>query len=186
MISRNIFWFAVRRQSHHFVLAAVDSETGVVSEGAVEQSQAVGKAQFFQQRDLVSLADADRAGGPLADAVDRQDRGFFERRRIERAGGMALVMIAEEQFPLKLLAELSSPRARSSSPPAFASSVRIKSGIQSFSFIQSGIAFRNELKSGRRVVEIGFEQTIKFQQRLVVEADVVELVGVQIRLRCRQ
>src|SRR6266850_2231850 len=42
---RDIFWFSIWRQSHHFVLAAVDLEPGVVSEGAVEQSQAVRETQ---------------------------------------------------------------------------------------------------------------------------------------------
>src|SRR6185295_4258065 len=99
---RNVFWFAVRSESHHFVFAAVDFESGVVGEGAVEQSETVGKAQLLKQRNFVSLSDSNRTGGPLADTVDRQDGCLFERRRIKRAGGVAFVMIAKEQFPLKL------------------------------------------------------------------------------------
>src|SRR6478735_5976306 len=99
---RNVFWLAIRREAHHFVFAAVNSESGIVSECAVEQSQTIGKAQLLYQRDLVSFTDADGAGGPLANAVDGQDGSFFERRRVECAGCVALMVIAEEQLPLKL------------------------------------------------------------------------------------
>jgi hypothetical protein len=39
----------------------------------------VGEAHLLHDRDAVALADAERAGGPLARAVDGQDRGVVER-----------------------------------------------------------------------------------------------------------
>ena len=56
---RNILRLAVGRQAHHFVFAAVDFESGVISKGAVQQTEAVGKAQLLQQSNLVSFSDAD-------------------------------------------------------------------------------------------------------------------------------
>ena len=42
-------------------------------------------------------ADAERRRAPLADAVERQDRRLVERAREERAGGVALVVVGEDQ-----------------------------------------------------------------------------------------
>src|SRR5262249_40822146 len=66
---RNVLRRSIRRQAHDFVLAAVDPEASVVRKGAVEQAEAVGESQFFEQRDLVALAGANRAGRPLAHSV---------------------------------------------------------------------------------------------------------------------
>ena len=44
---------------------------------------------------------------------------------------------------------------------------------------QIGIAVRNELKPLRREGQIGFDQPLEFQQRLVVEHDVVEFVALE-------
>ena len=66
----DVFRFAVRRQAHYFVFAAVNFEAGVISEGAVKQTEAVRKAQLFQQSNFVAAADADRTRGPFAHAID--------------------------------------------------------------------------------------------------------------------
>src|SRR6266446_2883629 len=89
---RNVFWFAVRREAHHFVFAAVNSESGVVSERAIEQSQTIGTAQLLHP-----------------------ERHRFEKRT----------------------------------------------------------------ESGGRIIEIGFEQTVEFQQGLVIEAYVAQVFGVE-------
>src|SRR6266851_2493768 len=175
---RNVFWFAIRRQAHHFVFAAVNSESGVVSERAIEQSQTIGKAQLLEERDLVSFTDADRAGGPLANAVDGQDGSFFERRRVECAGCMTLVMIAEEQLPSELFSQLLRG--------AF---ILFTTCLCQLSANQVGHPklllhperqrFEKRTESGGRIIEVGFEQTVEFQQRLVIEAYVVQVFGVE-------
>ncbi len=43
------------------------------------------KAQFVRQLDLVAAPDTKAGRGPFADAVQRQDRRFFEGRREESA-----------------------------------------------------------------------------------------------------
>ena len=103
---RQVLWPSVRREAHDFVFAAVNFESGVVRERAVEQTETVGKAQLFQQSDLIPATDTDRTRGPLADAIDCQNRSLFKRRRIKRAGGVTLVMIAEQQLPFEFLAGL--------------------------------------------------------------------------------
>src|SRR5439155_11560740 len=50
---------AIGRQSHHFVFAAVDFETCVVSESAIEQTQTIWEAKLFEQRDFISFPDSD-------------------------------------------------------------------------------------------------------------------------------
>ena len=47
--------------------------------------------------ELVAPADGERGGGPLADAVQRQDRGLVEGRGVEGAGRVAQVVLAEQQ-----------------------------------------------------------------------------------------
>ena len=53
---------------------------------------------FFQNLEVVSLAMRDRRGGPFADAVHGQDHGFFKGRRKEGAGGVAQMVLGEEEF----------------------------------------------------------------------------------------
>ena len=84
----------------------------------------------------VAPADRDRGRRPLADAVHGQHRGLLERRGKEGGGGVALVVLGEEQ--LRLDAFAARPRAASApSPGRF---------WKSFSLSQTGIAMRNERK----------------------------------------
>ena len=52
----------------------------------------------------------------------------------------------------------------------------------SLSFSHSGIARRKLRKPARRVRQIRFEQALELRERLVVEGDVIELLGRQARL----
>jgi hypothetical protein len=49
--------------------------------------------------------------------------------------------------------------------------------IQSFSLSHNGIAIRNERQPRGRARGIGLEQTVELDQRLLVEADQIELLG---------
>ena len=93
---------AVRRQAHQLVLAAVDLEAAVVGERPSTAARANAEtAAACVSVDPVAAADADGGRAPLADAVERQDRGLVERAREERAGRVALVMIGEDERRLE-------------------------------------------------------------------------------------
>ena len=47
-------------------------------------------------RKILAAADRCRRGGPLADAVERENDGTIERRGIERRCRVAQMMLAEE------------------------------------------------------------------------------------------
>ena len=51
----------------------------------------------------------------------------------------------------------------------------MSSAIHSFSLSHSGIAIRNELPAARRAGDVGLEQPLELDQRLLVEADEIEL-----------
>ena len=48
--------------------------------------------------------------------------------------------------------------------------------MKSFSLIQSGPAMRNDRKPARRDAEVGLEDALELEQRLVVEADVGQVL----------
>ena len=54
----------------------------------------------------------------------------------------------------------------------------MSSAIQSFSLSHSGIAIRNDRQPARRAGDVGLEQPVELDQRLLVEADQIELLVV--------
>ena len=61
--------------------------------------------QLVRERDPVAAADAERGRRPLADAVEREDRRFLERRREEGAGRVRFVVLGEDEALLVLPAQ---------------------------------------------------------------------------------
>ena len=151
---------AVRRQSHQLVLAAVHLEAAVVGECGVQQPERMRKLQLACQRDLVAPPDAQRRRAPLADAVEGQDRGLVERARKERARGVALVMVGEDERRLRRRR-----RALAGSPSADAI----------FSLSHTGIAIAKLWNPGGAYAEVRLEQPLELAQRLLVEHDVVDV-----------
>src|SRR5258705_8553821 len=85
-------------------------------------------------------------------------------------------MIAEEKFPLKLFAQLLCGALvcfAACLPELGANQVRHPKLL----LHPKRQGFEEGTETGRSVVEIGLEETIEFQQGLVVEANVVELIG---------
>ena len=127
---------AVGREAHHLVLARIDLEAGVVGEGRVEQAERVREVDLLQHLELVALAEAERRGRPLADAVHAEDRGLLEGRR--------------ERTPRRRGSDGArrTAGASASRSPAATSSSRRAAGVfwNSFSFSHSGMAMRNEVK----------------------------------------
>src|SRR5215471_11528631 len=99
--------FAVRREPHDLVLTRIHLKTRIIGERGVEQSKGVRKMDFLQHLDTVIPTDADRSGGPLADAVHCQDQRFVEGGRIKSTRRMTLVMLCEKQLALPV--EISRP-----------------------------------------------------------------------------
>ena len=92
-----VFRRSVGREPHQLVLARIDLEAGVVGEGGVEEAQAVRKVNLLVDLQVLAFADGNRGGRPFAHAIEREDGSLVERRRVERGGCMAQMMLAEGQ-----------------------------------------------------------------------------------------
>ena len=83
---------------------------------------------------------------------------------------MALMMLGEQQLA-----------ARPCRSARYAFSAFSRFGFwNSLSLIQSGMAMRNEAKPARRIGEIGFEQPLELDERLLEEDDVVDVVEIDV------
>src|SRR5262245_9979539 len=155
----DVLWLAIGSQTHDLVFAGVDLEARIVGEGGIEQAERVGPLKLLVDLDVVPAPDAHRCGCPLADAVDREDGRFLERRRKERARGVRLVMLAVENRSviLKRVADLSSGEELLLDPE--------RSGFQKLN------------EAARCNAKVSFENPLEFEQRLVVEADAIEVGG---------
>ena len=150
---------AVRREAHQLVLARVDAEPREVGERGIEEAERVRKADLVRQLDAVAASRAVGRRGPLADAVHRQDRRLLERRREERAGGVGFVMLREDDRLAVAPAQPTRDLAR-----------------QAELLARPGGSEPDELpEPARRVGEVGFQQAVELQERLLVEADGIEV-----------
>ena len=157
---------AVRGETHQLVLTRVHLEAGEVGEGRVQQAQGVREAHLSDQANPVAAPHAVAGGGPFAHAVQRQDRGLLERRRKEGARGMRLVVLGEDEPPGVRAAQTA---------PQLARQIQLLAQPQRH-------RLEERPKPLRRVGEVGLEQALELQERLVVEADVVQLLGGHARL----
>src|ERR1700730_11639986 len=162
---------AIRRQSHNLVLAGIHLEAGVVGEGRVKQAKRVREMDFLAHLDAVISANPDARGGPLSNTVHCEDQRLLERRRIESAGRVALVMLGEQQLVLPV--EVGRPR--------FAQHAK-KVLLQQFLLEPHWQSHAERGKPPRREGEIGLEQPFELDKRLLVKNDVIELVESQAAL----
>ena len=88
---------AVGRKPHQLVFARIDLEAGVIGERGVQQPERMGEMDLLDDLEPVVAPERERAGRPLSDAVQRQYRGRGVRRRKKGAGGVAQMMLAEDQ-----------------------------------------------------------------------------------------
>ena len=56
----------------------------ILSESLVKDAERVGKIHSTLDRDISFPTDTPRRAGEVAEAIDRHDRCFFERRYVER------------------------------------------------------------------------------------------------------
>jgi hypothetical protein len=154
---------AVWRESHELVLAAVDRESAVVRERRIEQPERVRKVQLVEQRDAIALPRADARRRPLAHAVECENRGLLERRWKKRAGRVRFVVFRKNEAPPVLPAQRVAQAARE---------VQLLPD-------PDGQRLSKRAEATRRVREIGLQQPVEFQERLVVKRDMVERAGVE-------
>ena len=119
------------------------------------------KLKLLQQTEAVALTHAQRSCAPLAHAVHGEDGGRVERAGQEGAGGVAFVMVSEDQRRF---------------------SGHLKALTQRASHVQ--FVFQPERhrqaktpEARRGVGKVSFQQPIEFRQRLVIKRDIAELFG---------
>src|SRR5262245_12676578 len=122
------------------------------------------KSHFAEQLDPVAAPRAIARRRPLADPVERQDRGLLERRRKERASGVGFVVLGEDVMLLVTSAE---------------PSVHLSGQVQLLPEPEWD-CFEKRSNPRGRVAQVGFEQALELQKGLVVKPDVIELARVEV------
>src|SRR5438552_16241149 len=112
--------------------------------------------QLLQQLEVAAAAHAERRRGPLADAVDREDRGLLEGGREERARRVRLVMLGVQDLPLV---------------PEGAADLVAEEEL----FFHPQWACHPELREpAGRDAEVGLQHALELEAGLVIEADICQ------------
>jgi hypothetical protein len=162
---------AVRRESHHFVLAGIHPEPGVIRECGVEQTEGVREVDLANDLEILAVAERKRGRRPLAHTVHRQDRGALERRGIERARRMAEMVLGEEQ----LLAPVDAVAER------FGHVVHEQALLEELLAYPDGQGLAERREAAWREREVRLQQPFEFEKGLVVERDPVDILGPHLR-----
>src|SRR5262245_31156032 len=117
------------------------------------------EAQLVRQGDLVAAASSIGSSRPLPDAVERQDGCLFIWRREKGAGGVRLVVVGENVATLVLMLE---PTIH------FPWQVELLAEPE-----RHGLQER--LEADRHIREVGLDQPLELDQRLVIERNEIEL-----------
>src|SRR5262245_30877840 len=156
----------VGRQAHHLVLAGVDLEAQVVGEGRVEQTDRVREGDLPQRGQLAAVAEPGRRRRPLADAVHAQDGGAREGRRVERGGGVGLVVLAEEDRGKRRRRVAAGERPQ----------LVLEKALQEHLLLEPDGHGRHEGSDApRRERQVRLEQALQLDEGLVVEGDVAQV-----------
>ncbi len=115
------------------------------------------------QFDPVAVADAEAGGGPLPHPVEGEDRGFLEGRREESRSGVRLVVLGEDDPAPVLTVELAANLSRQVELLPHPQRHRLEKGPE----------------ARRSKGEVGFEDALELEEGLVVEADVIQVPGLQ-------
>src|SRR5437660_1063164 len=124
------------------------------------------KREVLGKANAIAFAGAPGGGAPFADAVEREDGRLLKWARKERAGGMAFVMIQEQERRAGARRKLVANRL----------------AHEQLVFEPDRHRHAEAAKPARREREIGLQQTLKLRQGLFVEDDVVKLARRQARL----
>ncbi len=155
-----VLGLAVGGQSHQLVFARIDAKATEIREGRIEQTGRVREVQFVGECNPVAAAVPVAGRGPLAHAIHGQDRRLVERRWEERAGRMRFVVLRKDVlFAVSVLQTL----------VQFAPQVQL--------LLQPDRDRAQERpEPGRGKGKVRFQEPLEFQERLVVEAHVVQLL----------
>src|SRR5262245_14053959 len=124
------------------------------------------KLKMVLQLERVAAADAPGRGGPLANAIERENGGLLERARKECAGGVTLVMIHEEERCARLRRKAAADH----------------SAHHEFLAQPDWHRHHEAADSTGRERQLSLEQPLELQQRFVVKGDEIELVRGEPRL----
>ena len=103
------------------------------------------------------VADTEGRGGPLADTVDGEERRTCERRRVERARGVALVMLGKDDRPV----EVEFLRDQVRDPQLLLEPERHR--------------LDERAEPARRGGDVRFEEAFEFEKRLVIKRHHIEI-----------
>src|SRR5262245_25368216 len=98
---RAISWLPIRGKPHNFVFIFIDAEAEVACQCRIEETKRVRISDLAQRGKVAACADELGRGTPLADAVDRQDTGLLEGRRVERRCRVREMMVGVYDRPLE-------------------------------------------------------------------------------------
>ena len=158
-----VLGLTIRRESHQLVFARVHFEAAEVRECRIQHAERMREPQFVGELNLVPLSNAPGRSGPFTDTVHGEDRGLIKWRRKERARRVRLVMFGKDNPPRE-------PAAQSVAD--FAAQMQL--------LPQPDRQRRQKRsKAARRECQIRFNQPVELQQRLLVEADIVQPIGRQ-------
>ena len=154
----DVLRLAVGGEAHDLVFARVHLEARVVGERAVEHADRVREVDRAEELELVALSHAVGRGRPLADAVDREHGRLVEGRGVERRGRVRLVVLSEEDLAL------------------VAGELLTNHGARVELLAQPHRHGLHELRDPlRRDAEVGLQDPLELEDRLVVERDRAEV-----------
>ena len=166
-----VFRLAIGREPHHLVFAGVDLEAGVIGRGRIQEAQRMREMDLLENLELAAVAGRGRCRGPLADAVHGEYGRILERRGIEGRGRVAQMVLAEQQLgAVELRRKL-------------LQFVREQALLEQLFLQPQRDRHLERAEAARRQRDIGLQQPLEFEERLVVEHDVVERVHRGARLR---
>lgn len=123
----------------------------------------MGEPDFVSQFNSVTTPHTHRGRRPFTHSVHRQNCGLFERRREKSTRRVGFMVFRKDESSRILIPQTFS---------YFAGHVEFLPQPDRHRFAKRSIPERRPRK-------IGFQQTLEFPKRLVVEADIVQLLGRQ-------
>jgi hypothetical protein len=161
---------SIWRKPHQFVFTRIHPKSGVVSECRIEQAERVGKVQFLVNPEIVAGSDRKRRRRPFANPVHHQNGGVLKRRRIERRRGMGKMVLSEQNARW---IEIGRYFCELAGEPFFLK--------QLFAQPDRDRHLKGP-QSPRGERDIGLQQPLELQKRLVIENDGVEIGKTAARL----
>ena len=94
---------AIGREAHDLVFVAVMRKAQILRQRLIEDAERMREIHASVDGDGLASADPPRSAGEVAEAVDRDDDGFGERRNMEGRGKMREMMLDPVHLAMKAL-----------------------------------------------------------------------------------